>query len=305
LITMGENDIIEGLKPHWTCDFNEAFNLISAGQRHSNYTTVSSPLPPTNNGGFYMPTPLEKVCSTCKYSLPFTNFHKDKSKKDGYFTICKACRKLSSKNYYDSNKEKLSLKAKEYRETHKEVLSAKSYEYRKLNTEKIKSFQENYRNNNRAKLNQAAKLYNATHKEKIHNRYLISKDKNKAKKSEYMRAYYSATREKKIAYQKEYYFSKRDLIRKRLKDNAQAISAKRAAHRLANLDTYKEQGKLSYLRNYQRIMECKVRYRINNAEKLRAYRKANLDKSRIHGQSDLDKKFTGTGTGENLRKGVA
>lgn len=47
-----------------------------------------------------------KICSKCKRRLSINNFHKDKSKKDGYRADCKECRKPITKKYYDENTEK-------------------------------------------------------------------------------------------------------------------------------------------------------------------------------------------------------
>ena len=33
-----------------------------------------------------------KVCSSCKEAFPFSDFHKDKSKRDGFCSYCKMCK---------------------------------------------------------------------------------------------------------------------------------------------------------------------------------------------------------------------
>lgn len=49
----------------------------------------------------------EKVCTTCKISKPFFEFHKHVGFKDGYRTICKTCTKLYRNRYVSQNREKI------------------------------------------------------------------------------------------------------------------------------------------------------------------------------------------------------
>lgn len=47
--------------------------------------------------------PPLKHCSRCDGDKPYSEFHKSKNKKDGYFTYCKLCKKDIAKKYYDEN----------------------------------------------------------------------------------------------------------------------------------------------------------------------------------------------------------
>lgn len=51
---------------------------------------------------------MEKICNKCKKKLDINNFHKNKSKKDGFSYCCKDCQKIYSKQYYN----KLSISEK-------------------------------------------------------------------------------------------------------------------------------------------------------------------------------------------------
>lgn len=63
----------------------------------------------------------KKQCYKCSFILPIENFHKDKSRKDGYKDNCKNCRKLEnpersrsySIDYYKKNSEEIKRKARE------------------------------------------------------------------------------------------------------------------------------------------------------------------------------------------------
>ena len=42
---------------------------------------------------------MQKFCNKCKKLKLFSDFHRDRSKEDGYRTTCKECKSLSDKNY--------------------------------------------------------------------------------------------------------------------------------------------------------------------------------------------------------------
>lgn len=46
-----------------------------------------------------------KLCKKCNHKKPLSDFHKDKSKSDGYYSSCKLCNKQRRKNNYHQNKE--------------------------------------------------------------------------------------------------------------------------------------------------------------------------------------------------------
>lgn len=83
-----------------------------------------------------------KICSKCKIEKPLSEFHKDKSRKDGHISICKMCikltiaknnkqRKIYFQQYRLANKKKLSEFYKLYRERNKDKLKQKHQEKKK------------------------------------------------------------------------------------------------------------------------------------------------------------------------------
>lgn len=80
-----------------------------------------------------------KICSNCKVEKHKTEFHRNKSRKDGVNVYCKSCvnqkivnkeaRDIYNANYRAENKKSISLQKAEY--------------YRKHKEEKAKYYQEN------------------------------------------------------------------------------------------------------------------------------------------------------------------
>jgi len=101
-----------------------------------------------------------KVCSKCKEVKTLDRFSKDKSKKDGCQTKCKACAKEYDDKYYAANSEELKEykakwcadnpeKIKEYRAEYYAANSEKekeySAEYQKANLHKFRTYGSNRR----------------------------------------------------------------------------------------------------------------------------------------------------------------
>jgi len=68
---------------------------------------------------------LEKNCTKCSKNKPISNFHNDRSRKDGKFPHCKECRSNETKEYNKNNSEAIKKYHKEYYEKNKEVISEK------------------------------------------------------------------------------------------------------------------------------------------------------------------------------------
>jgi hypothetical protein len=117
-----------------------------------------------------------KTCSKCKIEKDFSEFQKDKKKKDGLRPSCKSC----SKQYVEQNKERLKEYNKKYSKDNKEKIS----DYRKKNKERTNEYNKNYREKNKEKLKELNKKW-----------YYNNKEKNKKKHNEYAKKY---TKERKI-----------------------------------------------------------------------------------------------------------
>lgn len=78
-----------------------------------------------------------KTCPSCKLSKLYNEFHKNKTTKDGYGSICKICRNLKFKEYYSLNKEFINQKHKNYYNENIEVIAKLHSNYRMNNKTKI------------------------------------------------------------------------------------------------------------------------------------------------------------------------
>jgi len=93
-----------------------------------------------------------KTCSKCKEEKLFSEFSKNKTRKDGYNHICKLC----VIEYKQKNKARIALYVKEHYVTNKEKILAYQEEYAKLNKVKIairkKKSNKKYRELNKCKI---------------------------------------------------------------------------------------------------------------------------------------------------------
>ena len=48
---------------------------------------------------------MNKICSKCGESKPISKFNRDRSRKDGFASRCKACKKEDARDYYERNRE--------------------------------------------------------------------------------------------------------------------------------------------------------------------------------------------------------
>lgn len=100
-------------------------------------------------------------CSTCKKEFPLTReyFYRDKSRKTGFDSRCKKCkreydaklhemykdkRNEKSRKYYQENKEQFKTYRKKYYQNNKEKSKEKNYKWREENPEKVKAITQRY-----------------------------------------------------------------------------------------------------------------------------------------------------------------
>lgn len=69
---------------------------------------------------------MSKSCSTCRELKPYNKFHRNKSRKDGYSSQCKDCKKYTQHKWYKNNKDKIIIGRK------KSVQRAKDFIQKKL-----------------------------------------------------------------------------------------------------------------------------------------------------------------------------
>lgn len=132
-----------------------------------------------------------KVCKKCLINKDFSLFHKNKSTKDGYKTICADCSKESNKKYRDENKEKID-------------------NYRIENRDKFNQSYKNYIINNSDKRKEDQKRYTKNWLEN-------NKDYHKEYNKDYYPKYYEENRESIIEKNRAYYKNNKSVINEKLK----------------------------------------------------------------------------------------
>ena len=110
-----------------------------------------------------------KICSKCNKNLPYEHFWKCKKNKDGYYYVCKTCKKNNAseeqkekarkraKEYYKNNREKVLKYQKEYSNKNKEDISFKASvryykKYIDITKKRNKEYRDDIRNNIFARL---------------------------------------------------------------------------------------------------------------------------------------------------------
>lgn len=65
-----------------------------------------------------------KICIKCKKEKPYAEFSKNKSKKDGYQSVCKECMAFYNKMHYINNKEIYIMNSKKQTQVCKEYIKS-------------------------------------------------------------------------------------------------------------------------------------------------------------------------------------
>ena len=92
---------------------------------------------------------MTKTCIKCKEVKLLAEFHKDKTKPDGYRPRCKVCRIIDGKVYYNNNIDLILNRGKLYRGLNKERETERSTRWINENPERAKEYQKCYRILNR------------------------------------------------------------------------------------------------------------------------------------------------------------
>lgn len=122
---------------------------------------------------------MDKKCNKCNIDKYILDFHKDKTKKDGYKNFCKLCQKKYSTKYYIDNKDKvIEYSLSRYIKMSNDIdykTSRSKYilDYNKINKDKKKEYNRKYNINNRESIK----------KQKNDNKEQINKKRRETKSS--------------------------------------------------------------------------------------------------------------------------
>ena len=100
-----------------------------------------------------------KKCAHCKIDKNTEEFHKATKHKDGLASLCKICKKISDKKYFEANKDRLKIQSKEYRNKNVEKLKQVKKKYYEENLELLKTKGKKYREENQEVIKKRKALY--------------------------------------------------------------------------------------------------------------------------------------------------
>lgn len=161
---------------------------------------------------------------------------------------CKNCISEYNKNHYKNNKSKIFQQKNNYKKENPDKIKAIKKKYREKNQEKIKLYIDNYRKENQEKLKTQAKNYYINNKDKIIN---------------YHKSYYTNN--------KLDILKKKRIYRKINKNKIKAYTAENS-----------EKIRSYQVKNYQKIKLYKIRFIKNNPDKIKKYRKTELEKRKTN-----------------------
>jgi len=151
-----------------------------------------------------------KRCYKCGEEKALCEFSKNKLKKDGLNSRCRACNKAYFKAYRAANKEKVAQRAKAYQQANKDKIAQRKKAYREANKEKFAKRDKAYRQANKDKIAERNKAYQQANKEKFAKRNKAYQQANKEKIAEQRKAYRQANKEKIAEQNKAYTQANKD-----------------------------------------------------------------------------------------------
>lgn len=105
-----------------------------------------------------------KKCCKCHEEKNIDSFTKQKTSKDGFYCVCKDCKKKYDDAYRKQNKSKISLIKKSHYFNNKKKILDNNRKYTLTNKEPIKSYQKKYRDENKEKHKNYQKKYRERNK---------------------------------------------------------------------------------------------------------------------------------------------
>jgi len=119
-----------------------------------------------------------KKCWRCKTEKDTTEYHKNRNKPDGLADGCKACVKITNKEYILKNKNRVYAKMVGYRAAHKDKTKAYNAEWHKNNPDRSREIAKAYRDRHPERKAARASLYGKLNRHKVNattNRYRANK----------------------------------------------------------------------------------------------------------------------------------
>lgn len=125
----------------------------------------------------------EKRCPQCKEIKMFSEFYKNKSRKDGLSVYCKSCIKINSHNYHKTHKDLCKERLNKWRNQNREYVRERDKNYRQEHLEQEKAKDKKYRDSHKEKIAEKGRKYRETHKDYFYNKARERKN-NQLKRSD-------------------------------------------------------------------------------------------------------------------------
>lgn len=84
--------------------------------------------------------PQPKRCTKCGVWKPTTEFHKNKSRKDGLCNICKPCNSARVTEWQRNNRDKAEAKRRRYIERNRERVNERTVDYQRRNADMVREW---------------------------------------------------------------------------------------------------------------------------------------------------------------------
>ena len=133
-----------------------------------------------------------KKCSACGDWKELSEFHKDKTQKDGHCRVCKLCKNAAGRKYYADNADLISERTKEYYEANPQK---KADRYQRV---------KEWRGANPEKMAEHRGRHYEAHGERLRKKSAEYYEANKERRIEQMQEYYKTNPEKFAEYRKKY-----------------------------------------------------------------------------------------------------
>lgn len=129
---------------------------------------------------------MNKQCQSCRETFAVSNFHKNKSKKNGLSEFCKECKKQKDREYRSRNLERCREKSRLYYQSHREEIIKRTRQYAVDNADYIKKKRAKHFQENKERWNQYGKdraKVDPVYRMKVHVRKILIKALNGHSKS--------------------------------------------------------------------------------------------------------------------------
>lgn len=138
-----------------------------------------------------------KVCTKCSENKPLTEYHRNKTLKDGYRNECKPCVRKYREAYNSANKDKIRARDKAYYAANRDARI---------------EYQRKYHAENREAQNATNRAWYRANRESAIAYSKARYEANREEELRYRREHYAANREAAIKKSREYYWINRDEI---------------------------------------------------------------------------------------------